>query len=401
MRPTLPTDFALRRDLLRAQSFGDMLDVLRANTAEPPSSTKELAELRVQNAKLTRDNQGLLRRLESALASSTRFEHDLATVVRERDEWKRQATKPFELVASFRNTVCVLELQLRESTRQANRRVDSCQQLVDHLRRMVDQDLKRMSDVLAERDVAYSALQGVASSYFEQVQEAAAVISSGEADRALRFANQTIDNQRRVILRQKNVLRHHGRISVADPALALAAAAGIDAPGLSPGDLALNARLQWSRVAEFGSGLFAAELGRADFQYVGCWVVYDSRRLPRAVGGASSSPWEPIPPRPLNPGDPAVGARSSVESRSLLGVFSVGCLCHKLGGFGVLHGCDSSAGIDGPASSRCFRWLGEFYPVVDSADFAAGDQGFRWVDIQVSAPVSSQGCCWVISSSAA
>ncbi|GMF62276.1 unnamed protein product [Phytophthora fragariaefolia] len=114
MRPALPTDFALRRDLLRAQSFGDMLDVLRANTAEPPSSIKELAELRAQNAKLTRDNQALLRLLESALASSTRFEHDLATVVRERDEWKRQTTKTSELVASFRNTVCVLELQLRE-----------------------------------------------------------------------------------------------------------------------------------------------------------------------------------------------------------------------------------------------------------------------------------------------
>ncbi|GMF57302.1 unnamed protein product [Phytophthora fragariaefolia] len=246
MCPALPTDFALRRDLLRAQSFGDMLDVLRANTAEPPSSTKELAELRAQNAKLTRDNQALLRRLESALANSTRFEHDLATVVRERDEWKRHANKTSELVASFRNTVCVLELQLRESTRQANRRVDSCQQLVNHLRRMVDQrdkDLKRMSEVLPERDFAYSALQGVASSYFEQVQEAAAVISSGGADRTLRFANQTIDNQRRVIQRQKNVLRHSGRISVADPALALAAAAGIDAPGFSPGDLALNVRL--------------------------------------------------------------------------------------------------------------------------------------------------------------
>ncbi|GMF58256.1 unnamed protein product [Phytophthora fragariaefolia] len=198
MRPALPTDFALRRDLLRAQSFGDMLDGLRANTAEPPSSTKETAELRIQNAKLTRDNQALLRRLELALASSTRFEHDLATVVGERDEWKRHATKTSELVASFRNTVCVLELQLREVTRQANRRVDSCQQLVDHLRRMVDQrdkDLMRMSEVLAERD------------------------------------------------RQKNVLRHNGRISVTDPALAVAAAAGNDAPGLSLGELALNGRL--------------------------------------------------------------------------------------------------------------------------------------------------------------
>ncbi|GMF49073.1 unnamed protein product [Phytophthora fragariaefolia] len=95
---------------------------------------------------------------------------------------------------------------------------------------MVDQrdnDLKRMSEVLAERDVA---------------------------GRALRFANQTIDNQRRVIQHQKNVLRHNGRISVTDPALAVAAAAGIDAPGLSPGDLALNTwlcRLLEARWPEF------------------------------------------------------------------------------------------------------------------------------------------------------
>ncbi|GMF56439.1 unnamed protein product [Phytophthora fragariaefolia] len=100
-----------------------------------------------------------------------------------------------------------------------------------------------MSEVLTELDGAYSALQGVASSYFEQVQEAAAVVSSGGADSALRFTNQAIDSQRRVIQRQKDVLRHNGRISVADPALALAAVAGIDAPGLSPGDLALNGRL--------------------------------------------------------------------------------------------------------------------------------------------------------------
>ncbi|GMF36257.1 unnamed protein product [Phytophthora fragariaefolia] len=241
-----PTDFVLRRDLLCAQSFGDMLDVLRANAVEPPSSTKELAELRVQNAKMTWKNQALLRRLDSGLADSARFEHDLAPGVRERDEWKHNATKPSELVASFRNTVCLLELPLREPTRQANRRVDSCQQLVDHQRRMIgqrDKGQQCMSEILAKRDIAYSALQGVASSYFVQVQEAAAVISSDGSDRALRLANHTIDNLRRVIQHQKNVLRHNGRISVTDPALALVATTGIDPPGLSPGDLALNARM--------------------------------------------------------------------------------------------------------------------------------------------------------------
>ncbi|GMF34929.1 unnamed protein product [Phytophthora fragariaefolia] len=219
MRSALPTDFALRRDLLRARSFGDMLDVLRANTAEPPSSTKELAELRVQNAKLTQDNQALLRppRHQDIRAGGFLPQHSLRVgAPAERVDSAGQPPSRF------------LPATGRPSTSDGDQR---------------DKDLKRMSEVLAERDVAYSAPQGVASSYFEQVQEAAAVISSGGADRALWFTNHTIDNQRRVIQRQKNVLRYNGRISVVDPALALAAAAGIDAPGLSPGDLALNARL--------------------------------------------------------------------------------------------------------------------------------------------------------------
>ncbi|KAE9087457.1 hypothetical protein PF010_g19722 [Phytophthora fragariae] len=135
---------------------------------------------------------------------------------------------------------------MREMSRQSNRRVDSSQVLVDHLRRMVetrDKDLDRLLGHLKERDVAYTALQGVSSSYFAQIQEAAQVVSSGGPDRALRFTNQTIHEQRRVIQQQKNILRHHGQIAVTDPALALAAAAGLDAPGLSPIELAINARL--------------------------------------------------------------------------------------------------------------------------------------------------------------
>ncbi|KAE9192340.1 hypothetical protein PF004_g21338 [Phytophthora fragariae] len=54
-----------------------------------------------------------------------------------------------------------------------------------------DKDLDRLMGHLKERDVAYTALQGVSSSYFPQIQEAAQVVSSGGPDRALRFANFT------------------------------------------------------------------------------------------------------------------------------------------------------------------------------------------------------------------
>ncbi|KAE9268193.1 hypothetical protein PF001_g29755, partial [Phytophthora fragariae] len=223
-----------------------MLEILQADAPEPPCSTKELAELRVRDAQLTRENNALTRRMETAVTEATRLSHELAVVVRERDEWKKEAQRHTELITSFRKIVCAHEAQMREISRQSNRRVDSSQGLVDHLRRMVearDKDLDRLMGHLKECDVAYTALQGVSSSYFAQIQEAAQVVSSGGPDRALRFANQTIHEQRRVIQQQKNILRHHGQIAVTDPALALAAAAGLDAPGLSPSELAINARL--------------------------------------------------------------------------------------------------------------------------------------------------------------
>ncbi|KAE8967628.1 hypothetical protein PF011_g27486, partial [Phytophthora fragariae] len=264
LRPPTSSDAGFRRDSLSADSSSQMLEILQADAPEPPCSTKELAELRVRDAQLTRENNALTRRMETAVTEATRLSHELAVVVRERDEWKKEAQRHTELITSFRKIVCAHEAQMREISRQSNRRVDSSQGLVDHLRRMVearDKDLDRLMGHLKECDVAYTALQGVSSSYFAQIQEAAQVVSSGGPDRALRFANQTIHEQRRVIQQQKNILRHHGQIAVTDPALALAAAAGLDAPGLSPSELAINARLcrlleaRWPELARISPQL--------------------------------------------------------------------------------------------------------------------------------------------------
>ncbi|KAE9270559.1 hypothetical protein PF001_g28753, partial [Phytophthora fragariae] len=216
LRPPTSSDAGFRRDLLSADSSSQMLEILQADAPEPPCSTKELAELRVRDAQLTRENNALTRRMETAVTEATRLSHELAVVVRERDERKKEAQRITELITSFRKIVCAHEAQMREMSSQSNRRVDSSQGLVDHLRRMVetrDKDLDRLMGHRKERDVAYTALQG------------------------------TIHEQRRVIQQQKYILRHHGQIAVTDPALALAAAAGLDAPGLSPSELAINARL--------------------------------------------------------------------------------------------------------------------------------------------------------------
>ncbi|KAG6584807.1 uncharacterized protein IUM83_16557 [Phytophthora cinnamomi] len=229
--------------------------------------------------------------MQVAIAESARLTHGLAAVIRERDQRKRGAQYNTEFVSSLRKTVCTQELQLREATRQANRRVDSSQVVIDHqVIRQRDKDLERLGHQLVERDVAYSALQGVASSYFERVQEAARVVSSGGADRALRIDNHTIEHQCRVIQRQKNILRHQDHISVTDPTLAVAAAAGVDAPGLSTSELALNARLcrlleaHWPELAQIPTG--------------------ESREITLRVSGA-------IPPIHTPPSDPSPSQAST------------------------------------------------------------------------------------------
>ncbi|KAE8882781.1 hypothetical protein PF005_g15666 [Phytophthora fragariae] len=56
-----------------------------------------------------------------------------------------------------------------------------------------DTDLDRLMGHLKERDVAYTALQGVASSYLAQIQEAARVVSSGGPDRFVKPFHITVD----------------------------------------------------------------------------------------------------------------------------------------------------------------------------------------------------------------
>ncbi|KAE9029100.1 hypothetical protein PR002_g10229 [Phytophthora rubi] len=161
LRPPPSSDAAFRRDLLSVDSSSKMVEILQADAPEPPYSTKELAELPVRDAQLTRENNALTRRMETAVTEGTRLSHELAVVVRERDEWKKEVQRHTELITSFRKVVCTHEAQMREMACQSNRRVDSSQGLVDHLRCIVetrDKDLDRLMGHLKERDVAYTAL---------------------------------------------------------------------------------------------------------------------------------------------------------------------------------------------------------------------------------------------------
>ncbi|KAG6580294.1 uncharacterized protein IUM83_15175 [Phytophthora cinnamomi] len=98
--------------------------MLKLLTSEGPSlPCQELAEFRVCAESLARENRDLDRQMKVAIAKSARLSHEHTAVVRERDEWNGGAQYNTEFNSSLRKTVCTQEMQLRELTRQANRRV--------------------------------------------------------------------------------------------------------------------------------------------------------------------------------------------------------------------------------------------------------------------------------------
>ncbi|EGZ10225.1 hypothetical protein PHYSODRAFT_338893, partial [Phytophthora sojae] len=105
-----------------------------------------------------------------------------------------------------------------------------------------DSEIERLTQLLSARDAEYAVLQGISTKHFEQLQESARLLISGDAQ-PLRDAKATIKHQREAILRQKRVISRMGLLPMHDPHMAATAAAGLDAPGLSPADLQLNARL--------------------------------------------------------------------------------------------------------------------------------------------------------------
>ncbi|GMF32525.1 unnamed protein product [Phytophthora fragariaefolia] len=104
-----------------------------------------------------------------------------------------------------------------------------------------DQEIATLRASIVDRDRAYATLQGVATKHFTQLQESARLLTDG-GGQPLRHAKEVVAHQRAVILRQKLSIARQGSIPVHDPHMAVAAAGGLDAPGLSPSDLQLNAR---------------------------------------------------------------------------------------------------------------------------------------------------------------
>ncbi|GMF23362.1 unnamed protein product [Phytophthora fragariaefolia] len=167
--------------------------------------------------------------------------------------------------ASLRKSVAELEAQAAVARSQADAQIAAAFRHADDFKRQVqnrDQEIASLRISIAEHDRAYEDLQGVASKHFAQLQGSAWLLVDG-GSQPLRHAQSVIAHQRAVILRQQRLIARQGSIPMHDPHTAAAAAAGgLDAPGLSPSDLQLNARSIGLTASEVDSAGGSSQLRR-------------------------------------------------------------------------------------------------------------------------------------------
>ncbi|POM70338.1 Hypothetical protein PHPALM_13237, partial [Phytophthora palmivora] len=216
-QPPEPSDSAQRDAILHAESASALVDILR-DEYQPPNSSAELAQLRVDLHSAEASNASLQKRLGSSLDQVAQLKLQLETSERECHLWKREVDKSVGLVTSLRKALTDSRAELKQA-----RAAQSAESIV-------------------ERDEAYKILQGVSAKHFQQLQE---IVLSLDDDGSykLRHAKKTIDEMRETILRQKRVISRQGFIPMHDPHMAAAAGAGLDVPGMDPASLKLNARL--------------------------------------------------------------------------------------------------------------------------------------------------------------
>ncbi|POM66872.1 Hypothetical protein PHPALM_17199 [Phytophthora palmivora] len=213
-QPPESSDSTQRQAILHAESAGALVDILRGQY-QPPNSSAELAQLRVDLHSAETSNASLQKRLGSSLDQVAQLKLQLETSERECHIWKREVDKSVDLITSLRKALTASGAELKQA---------------------------RATAQTAERDEAYKILQGVSAKHFQQLQEIVLSLDD-DGSHKLRHAKTTIDEMRETILRQKRVIRRQGFVPMHDPRMAAAAEAGLDVPGMDPASLKLNARL--------------------------------------------------------------------------------------------------------------------------------------------------------------
>ncbi|KAG6591088.1 uncharacterized protein IUM83_11295 [Phytophthora cinnamomi] len=251
-RPPPAIDPSERRALLSASSLAEIADALQ-DQQPMPSSSNDVAALRVELSTAESVNTNLSRRLDSLAVENAELWDKLDVAERERALWEREAKKLSPFMTSLRKSLAATEASLKTAREVQSKKVAAAFAHAEAFRAQVrerDAEIARLVNAISARDAEYAALQGVAAKHFEQLTESARLLSSGDSQ-PLRHAQATIADQRRVILNQKSIIARQGFLPMHDPHMAAAAGAGLDVPGLNPAELQLNARLCRVLAARF------------------------------------------------------------------------------------------------------------------------------------------------------
>ncbi|POM72973.1 Hypothetical protein PHPALM_10228 [Phytophthora palmivora] len=215
--------------ILHAESAGALVDILRGQY-QPPNSSAELAQLRVDLHSAEASNASLQKRLGSSLDQVAQLQLQLETS-------DRPHHFPPALTASGAEFKQARAAQTAEVTA-----TQSALHAAELMIKSRDEDITALSRSIVERDEAYKILQGVSAKHFQQLQEIVLSLDDNGSHK-LRHAKKTIDEMRETILCQKRVISRQGFVPMHDLHMAAAAGAGLDVPGMDPASLKLNARL--------------------------------------------------------------------------------------------------------------------------------------------------------------
>ncbi|GMF47878.1 unnamed protein product [Phytophthora fragariaefolia] len=296
-RPAVPSDQAQRDAVLSAASIYELGDALRHPFAGPDSSAV-IADMRSELQVAQQINSALKRRLDTQSDELADLRSQLNIMDLERDRLLDLSKQSTAFTASLRKSVAELEAQAAVARSQADAQVAASFCHADGFKRQVqdrDQEIAALRVSIADRDRAYADLQGVASTHLAQLQGSARLLVDG-GSQPLRHAQSVIAHQRAVILRQKRVIARHGFIPMHDPHMAAAAAGGLDAPGLSPSDLQLNARLcrilaeRFPEAMEITSGETRVLELRIGSRQDGALTALPGSSSPRQASGRTAQP---------------------------------------------------------------------------------------------------------------
>ncbi|GMF38024.1 unnamed protein product [Phytophthora fragariaefolia] len=243
-RPVAPSDRAQRDGLLSATTVHELGDALRRQFAGSDSAAV-IADLRTELQVVQQINASLDRRLDTHFAELADLQGQLKEMTLERDRLLDLSKQSTAFPASLRKSVAKLEAQVASARAVPDAEIAAGFRHAGDFKRQVldrDQEIATLRASIVDSDHASATMQGVATKHFTQLQESARLLTDGGCQ-PLRHAREVIAHQRAAILRQKRVIARQGSIPVHDPHMAVAAAAGLDTPGLSPSGLRLNARL--------------------------------------------------------------------------------------------------------------------------------------------------------------